>query len=107
MQVAVEQTLEQKQALEMAATQQAQLLEEFESARQELEKTNNSLTEQVETLKREAKLSSVPMPVPAASGEVVAAQKKLEDQLAKANAELAEAKDELARISMAESMQRM
>lgn len=110
MQEAVEQLLEQKQTLEAAATQQAQLLDDLETSRQKLEDANKALSAQVEAVQRNTKLAGVPMPAPAPAGpstEEIAARKKLEDQLAKANAELAEAKDELTRISVAESSQRM
>lgn len=98
----------------MAATQQAELLEELEKKRQELDKTNKSLTAEVEALKRDAKLANIAMPAPAAanllsvsSAEEIAARKKLEDQLLKAKRDLEEAREEVGRVAMAESSQKM
>lgn len=109
LQDAVERTLEQKQTLEAQATQQAQLLEEFERARKDLDAAKKTLTTRVETLEREAKFAHITKPE-SSSGpntEEIVARKKLEEQLAQTTAELNEAKDELTRISMAESSQRM
>lgn len=109
LQEAIEQTLEQKQELETAAVQQAQMIEELERARQELEKTNKALTARAEALERDAKLASVRMPAPATApnAEDAETRKKLEEQLAKALADLEEQKDVLERTSMAESSQKM
>lgn len=107
LQEAVEQTLEQKQLLEAQATEQAQLLTELETARQDLEKANKSLNSRIEALERDNKLAKTTLPISGASAGDAAGRAKLEEQLAQANKELEEAKEELARISMAESMQRM
>lgn len=109
LQDAVERTLEQKQTLEAQATQQVQSLGELERARKELDTANKTLTARVETLEREARMAHITVPATSSnpSAEEIAARKKLEEQLAQTMAELDEAKDELARISMAESSQRM
>lgn len=103
----MEQTLEQKQLLEAQATEQAQLLTELETARQDLEKANKSLNSRIEAFERDNKLAKTTLPTSSASAGDAAGRAKLEEQLAQANKELEEAKEELARISMAESMQRM
>jgi len=109
LQDAVESTLAQKQMLEAQSVQQAQLLEELERTRKELDAANKTLAMRVETLECEAGIARITKPESSSgpSAEKIAARKKLEDQLAQTTAELNEVKDELTRISMAESSQRM
>jgi len=95
--------------LEAQAVQQAQLLEELERTRKELDAANKTLAMRVETLECEARIIRVTKPESSSgpSAEEIAARKKLEDQLAQRTGELNEVKDELTRISMAESSQRI
>jgi hypothetical protein len=70
---------------------------------------NKTLANRVEKLEREARIAHISVSPPPSdpSAEEIAARKQLEEQLAQTMAELDEARDELARISMAESSQRM
>jgi hypothetical protein len=106
LQDAIESTLAQKQVLEAHGVQQAQLLEELERTRKELDAANKTLAIRVEKLECEARTTK-PESTSGPSAKEIAARKKLEDQLAQTTAELNEVKDELTRISMAESSQRM
>jgi len=92
--------------LEAQGVQQAQLLEELERTRKELDAANKTLAIRVETLQGEARITKPESTSGSSAGEI-AARKKLEDQLAQTTAELNEVKDELTRISMAESSQRI
>lgn len=102
LQEAVEQTLQQKQLLEAQASEQAQLLNDLESQRQELDKNNRTLVSRVETLER--RIANANNSAGGVDTTVVA---KLEEELVDAKTKLEEAQEELARVAMAESSQRM
>ncbi|KAF8307614.1 hypothetical protein DL93DRAFT_2087872 [Clavulina sp. PMI_390] len=104
---AMEKAYNENQALQAAVTGHTKTLADLEAARSALELSNESLKAEIEKLKREAAEAKPGALLSPVSAEEIAARKKLEDQLKATNKELEDAKEELTRISMAESMQRI